>query len=164
MGLFERSVHSKEIILGRTAANKFTSCDLKGRKVNPKGYLLDKRGNIINKKGKIVWRSHELMYNEPMKIFPWTEFSINWIMGNLDRDVTQNPKHDDEYDLDGRRINTCGYLIDHHDNVVDSFAGNILFKREILSSAYGMEAEIPLVFKSGLLRPPEMDTVEYQFE
>jgi hypothetical protein len=149
MGLFERHLHSKEIILGHTSQNRFTSCDLRQRKVNSKGYLLDKPGNIIDKSGKIIWRSHELMYNEPMKIFPFTEFSINWIMGNLDRDVTLNPKHDDEFDLGGRQINTMGYLIDHLDNVIDSFGGNVLFKRDILSSKWGMEAEIPYVFRSG---------------
>ena len=149
MGLFERHLHSKEIILGHTSQNKFTSCDLRQRKVNSKGYLLDKPGNIIDKSGKIIWRSHELMYNEPMKIFPFTEFSINWIMGNLDRDVKLNPRHDDEFDLNGRRINTMGYLIDHLDNVIDSFDGNVLFKRDILSSKWGMEAEIPYVFRSG---------------
>lgn len=163
MGLFKRNIHSKEIILGRATNTKFTACDMKGRKVNPQGYLLDKPGNIINKRGIIIWRSHELMYNEPMKIFPWTEFSLNWIMGNLDRDVTKNPKHNDEHDLNGRRINTCGYLIDHLDNVVDAFGGNILFKRDNLSSKYGMEAEIPYVFISGLLKEPEMDDIEYQF-
>ena len=164
MGLFERHLHSKEIILGHTSQNKFTSCDLRQRKVNSKGYLLDKPGNIIDKSGRIIWRSHELMYNEPMKIFPFTEFSINWIMGNLDRDVKLNPKHDDEFDLNGRRINTMGYLIDHLDNVIDAFDGNVLFKRDILSSKWGMEAEIPYVFRSGQLRQPEMDLIEYQFE
>jgi hypothetical protein len=54
---------------------------------------------------------------------------MNWIKGNLAHDVTQNTKHDDGFDLDGRRINTMGYLVDHMDNVVDVFGGNILFKK-----------------------------------
>lgn len=108
-----------------------------GRKVNSKGYLLDERGNIIDTKGKVVWRSHELMYNEPPKIFPFTEFSMNWIRGNLGRDVTKNPKHNDEFDLDGRRINSMGYLTDHQENIIDIFRGNIVFRKEVLESRYG---------------------------
>ena len=77
------------------------------------------------------------MYDEPMKIFEFTEFSLNWIKGHLDRDVTQNPKHDDEFDLDGRRINSMGYLIDRVGNVVDVFGGNIVFKKEILECKFG---------------------------
>lgn len=52
------------------------------------------------------------MYNEPMKLFPFTEFSIHWIKGHCAKDVTLNPRHDDEHDDEGKRINTMGYLID----------------------------------------------------
>ena len=52
------------------------------------------------------------MYNEPMKLFPFTEFSIHWIKGHCTKDVTLNPRHDDEHDDEGKRINTMGYLID----------------------------------------------------
>jgi hypothetical protein len=107
------------------------------RKVNSKGYLLDTRGNIIDKSGTLIWRSHELMYNEPMKLFPFTEFSINWIKGHCAKDVTLNPRHDDEHDGDGKRINTMGYLIDGMDNVIDVFNGNVLFKREVLEDRWG---------------------------
>ena len=112
LGQFERDRRSKEIILRCRAKKKQALCDLKGRKVNIKGYLIDEDGSIINKNGDIIWRKHELMDDEPMKIFEFTEFSLNWIRGHLDRDITQNPKHDDEVDLDGRLINTMGYLID----------------------------------------------------
>ena len=101
------------------------------------------------------------MYNEPMKLFAFTEFSINWIKGHCTRDVTLNPRHDDEYDDDGKRINTMGYLIDGMDNVIDVFNGNILFKREVLEDRWGQEAEIPYVFRSGQLKEPEMDVIEY---
>jgi hypothetical protein len=152
MGIFERDKYSKEIVLCQNSQeSKHTSRDLRGRKVNPKGYLLDLRGNIIDRDGNLVWRSHELMFNEPPKIFPFTQFSINWIRGNLDRDVTRNPKHDDEFDLDGARINTMGYLIDDKENVIDAFRGAIVFRKEILENRYGQEAEIPYIFRSGKL-------------
>ena len=133
---------------------------MRGRRVNIKGYLLDERGNIIDKSGSIIWRSHELMYNEPPKIFPYSEFSMNWIKGNMDRDVTKNPKHDDEFDLDGHRINTMGYLIDDKENVVDVFRGAIMFKKDILEDKYGQESEIPYIFRSGKLLQPQMDEIE----
>jgi len=160
IGQFQRDKHSKEIVLCRGGKNDFSSRDLLGRKVNPKGYLLDERGNIIDKKDRIIWKSHELMYNEPPKITRFTEFSMTWIRGNLAHDVTRNPKHDDEYDLDGRRINSLGYLIDHLGNVVDIFGGNVLFKKQVLERYFGQEAEIPYIYRSGLLLEPEQDAIE----
>lgn len=130
--------------------------------MNATGYLLDQRGNIIDKQGNLVWRSHELMYNEPPKIFPFTEFSMQWIKGNMDRDVTQNPKHDDYFDLDGHRINTMGYLIDDHENVVDVFRGAMLFSKIILDNKFGQEAEIPYIYRSGKLMQPENDELEQE--
>jgi DNA polymerase elongation subunit (family B) len=37
-----------------------------------------------------------------------------------------------EYDLNGNKINTMGYLVDEFDNIIDVFGGNIVFKKEIL--------------------------------
>lgn len=90
IGYFDRDKNSKEIILCKNEKdiNDYSSYDKRGRKVNSKGYLVDKRGNVINKKDIIIFKSHELMFNEPPKIFKFTEFSINWIKGLMDRDVT----------------------------------------------------------------------------
>ena len=118
----------------------------------------------MDKGGDLIWRSHELINDEPMKIFEFTEFSLNWIKGHLDHDVTQNPQHDDEFDLDGRRINAMGYLIDHSGNVVDVFGGNVVFKREILENKFGQDSEIPYVFRSGRLKLPEVDPLEQQLQ
>ena len=70
-----------------------------GRPVNAAGYLIDGKGNIINTKGTIMFKFWEIFYQEPPKIFNFTQFSLSWIKGDLDRDVTKNPRHDDEYDL-----------------------------------------------------------------
>lgn len=118
----------------------------------------------MDKDGELIWRSHELVNDEPMKIFEFTEFSLNWIKGHLDHDVTQNPQHDDEFDLDGRRINAMGYLVDHSGNVVDVFGGNVVFKREILGNKFGQDSEIPYIFRSGRLKLPEMDPLEQQLQ
>lgn len=96
----------------------------------------------------------EIMYNEPPKIFKFTEWDINWIKGNLDRDVTKNPRHDDMYDLDGRLINSLGYLIDTQHNIVDQH-GRLVFRREILTRAYGQDARIPRIFTSDHLLKPK---------
>ncbi len=163
IGYFDRDKNSKEIIPCKNEKdiNDFSSYDKRGRKVNSKGYLVDKRGNIINKKDQILFKSHELMFNEPPKMFKFTEFSINWIKGLLDRDVTNNPKHDDEYDLNGNKINTMGYLVDEFDNIIDVFGGNVVFKKDILIQKFNIqEAEIPLVFRSGQLKEAEKDTIE----
>ena len=110
--------------------------DHTGKRVNAAGYLIDDHGNIIDKKGVIKFYFWELLFQEPPKIFKFTEFSIEWIKGRLDRDVTKNPKHNDEFDLDGRRINTLGYLIDDSGNIVDKHGKEVL-KREILTQAHG---------------------------
>lgn len=100
------------------------------------------------------------MYDEPMKIFEFTEFSVNWVKGNFDHDFTNDPNHDQKFDLDGRRINSMGYLIDEEGNIIDVFGDKIVFKKEILECKYGQDAEIPFIFRSGKLKQPEMDAVE----
>jgi hypothetical protein len=174
IGQFKRDRNSKEIILCYSGKNDFVSKDLLGRKVNPKGYLVDRAGNIIDKNDQIIWRAHELMYNEPPKICEFTEFSMTWIRGNTAHDVKQNPQQNDEYDLDGRRINSLGYLIDQHENIVDVFGGNCLFKSQVLEKwsggvkiderdnkfRGGQEAEIPWIFRSKKLLEPELDAME----
>lgn len=126
---------------------------MRGRLVNGLGYLIDERGNIVNEKGSIMFNFWELMFQEPPKIFDFTEFDINWIKGTLDRDVTKNPRHDDEYDLEGRLINTLGYLVDVAGNIIDQH-GKIVFRKEILTNAYDQDAKIPPVFTMGLLYKP----------
>jgi hypothetical protein len=61
---------------------------------------------------------------------------LNWIKGALDRDVTLNPLHNDEFDLMGRRINTLGYLINKEESIVDQH-GKEVFKNEILTQYCG---------------------------
>ena len=174
IGIFDRDPDSKEIIMNQNENEtehyrKFWTYDKTGRRVNPKGYLLDNKGNIIDKDSdpergncNIIWSSHELLYNEPPKIFTFTEFSEYWIKGNLDRNFKMDPKNDNAVDLDGLRVNELGYLIDHNENIVDSKSGTVVFRREILSKAETQDAEIPKVFKSGnlLAIDPDDDEIE----
>lgn len=127
--------------------------DLDGRLVNATGYLIDSKGHIVNKNKEIIFNFYEVLFNEPPKIFHFTDFSIEWIKGCLNKDVTKNPFHDDEFDLIGRRINTMGYLINNEESVVDQH-GKEVFKAEILTKMYGQDAEIPEIFRNGKLRRP----------
>ena len=79
-------------------------------------------------------------------------------------DCTTNPKHDDEYDIDGRKINSVGYLIDNLDNIIDIFRGNTVFKNNILEKKYGQVSEIPYIYRSGKLMMPDLDTIDMEFK
>lgn len=57
-----------------------------------------------------------------------------------------------------------GYLINEKGDIVDVFNGNTIFKREVLESRYGMEAEIPKLFAMGILREPDRDPVQKWLE
>ena len=153
IGQFGKDPESKEIIL-KTDPKTGLSVDNLGRRVNAAGYLIDKDANVINKKGKIMFFFWELLYQEPPKIFEFTKFSMQWIRGRMNKDVTQNPRHNDEFDMDGRKINTMGYLIDDRGNIVDKH-GKEVFKVAILSEAFGQDAQIPLIFRSGKLQQPD---------
>ena len=50
--------------------------------VNATGYLIDEAGNIVRyTKGEreIMFYFWEIMYQEPPKLFEFTEFDIGWI-------------------------------------------------------------------------------------
>ena len=96
-GRFRRDADSKEIILNFDNA-KCRALDEDGRMVNAAGYLINEHGSIVNKQGKVIFNFWEVLFNEPPKFFSFTEFSIDWIKGSLNRDVTKNPLHDDETD------------------------------------------------------------------
>ena len=102
--------------------------------------MLDELGNIISKKGDIIWRSHELLFNEPPKIFKFTEFSIYWIKGMLDHELVDGAVHHHEYDLEGRRINSLGYLVDAQDNIINRWSNQIIFRKVLLTECRGQES------------------------
>lgn len=142
---------------------KIKSQDLRGRRVNSKGYLLDDSGNIVDKTGKIIWRSHELLYNEPPKIFNFTEFSINWIRGLLDHKIAEGHVHSEEVDNDQRRINSLGYLVNEQGDIIDRWKNAIMFRKVLLEEYMGQESQIPFVFRSGQLKCPE-DNIDRQLQ
>ena len=77
-------------------------------------------------------------------------------MGEFEKDVNLSLKQPHEFDLNGKRINKFGYLIDERGNIVDVYNGNIVFKKEILDQTKENEGQIPKVFREGKLRIPPM--------
>jgi len=90
---------------------------------------------------------------EPPKIFSFTKFNIDRVLGNFNRDAKGQPqlkkgrKKGEFFDQDGNRVNKKGYLVDNRGNVIDR-KGDLVFKKSILTK----EGEIPKVFRNGLLR------------
>lgn len=85
------------------------------------------------------------------KIFPFTKFNIDSILGCLDRDVNEKliileGKHGETVDQDNWRVNAKGYLIDKVGNIIDR-KGNWIFDKDILDE----EGEIPKVYWKGVL-------------
>jgi hypothetical protein len=127
---------SKEIMI---RVDKLTGrgIDDLGRPVNAMGYLIDDIGNIIDVKGDVIFNFWELYHLEPPKIFSFTQFSLNWIRGNLKNGQTKfDPREDQIFDLDGRLVNTAGYLIDKDDNIIDQY-NRVTFRKELLTNNQG---------------------------
>jgi len=97
--------------------------------VNKRGYLIDEKGNVVDAKGRKLFDHFALSMNgEFPKIFPFSKFNIDSIMGDCEIDPLGNPivqtekKKNGEVvlkDNKGRRVNIRGYLIDDQGNVVD---------------------------------------------
>lgn len=123
-----------------------------GRRVNEKGYLVDERGNVIDKNGKVIFSQNHLKQGEPPKIFGFTKFNINTIMGDIEMNPVSEPilftdANGNKIDRQGRRVNEKGYLVDSLGNVIDK-QGKKMFDRVILDG----DGEIPKVFRMGILK------------
>ena len=161
IGSFRKNNNSKEIIIEKknSSTNKTQKVlvDKLGKLVNQKGYLVDNLGNIVNKDGKIVFRKHTLLFNEPPKFFRFSEFSLNWILGAFNRDemgtplIEFSPYLGGYRDLEGRVVNSLGYLVDQEGNIVDQ-TGKIVMMKEILESYKEEWVQIPKVFRAGVLK------------
>lgn len=127
--------------------------DLDKREVNSKGYLVDGEGNVINKRGLVIFKKNQLSpEGEIPKLFPFTKFNVDSIIGCLEKDdkgryLLQEGPRGETVDMDGRRVNSKGYLIDKVGNIIDR-NGNRVFDKDILDE----EGEIPKIFRKGVLR------------
>ena len=137
IGQLHKDNDSKELLIRIDKENN-KAVDELGRPVNANGYLIDSQGNIINYKQERIWNFWELLYQEPPKIFQFTQWSLDWIRGNLvkGRELKFEENQDQLYDLDHRMINVEGYLIDKGENVIDKY-GRIVFKNDLLTLQKG---------------------------
>ena len=107
---------------------------------------------MVDKDGKKLFEKRHLKNGEIPKILPFTKFNIKNVLGNFEMDPIGNPilgknSKGDLLDIDGKRVNKRGYLIDNEGNVIDK-NNKMMFNKEILDP----EGEIPKVFRTGLLK------------
>lgn len=166
IGVFSKDPASKKILF--CSDDKSAALDRLGRRVNPSGYLVDRMGNVVTQaEGRIVFFKSQLLFNEPPKLFPYTKFRLEWVQGNLNYDLFGCPVFSpaqverakrggeaDLFDLDGRRVNASGYLVDERGNVVDK-RGYVVFKREVLDlDSDKRQTQVPKVFRLGVFERP----------
>lgn len=123
-----------------------------GRRVNEKGYLVDRDGNIIDKEGRKIWHAKDLKFGDFPKIFQFTKFNINNVIGDFEMSPLTDPILEKDangnfIDRRGRLVNARGYLIDREGNIIDKY-GKKMFDRAILSA----DGELPKVFRINLLK------------
>lgn len=110
--------------------------DLFGRLVNSKGYLIDNQGNVVNRDGLVLFERRHLLSNEIPKIFSFTRFSIDSILGHFEMDplgvpVLNKSNQGCIVDQEGRTVSAKGYLINEDGNIIDS-KGHLVFRKEQL--------------------------------
>ena len=65
--------------------------DIKGRKINSRGYLINEFGNIIDNDGREIFEQKHVMNDEIPKIFPFTKFNVKNVLGEFEMDPLGNP-------------------------------------------------------------------------
>jgi hypothetical protein len=95
------------------------------------------------------------------KIFTFSKFNVNSILGDFEMDPLGNPVLNRDKknpsvlrDNKGRRVSKKGYLIDDLGNVID-MRGNKVFDQKVISHEDG---DIPKVFRKGILRRDSVDS------
>ena len=120
--------------------------------VNQKGYIVTRDGHICTREGKVLFLKAQLKNGEFPKIFPFTRFNINRIIGEVEMDpggqpIMQKNEQGRSIDNKGRLVNQKGFLCDKHENVVDC-RGKIVFEKALLEH----NGDIPEIFRSNILR------------
>ena len=149
--------------------------DMRGRKINRRGYLIDSDGNIINKKGDIIWLAHELVDGDFPKLPEFMKFDISRIQGvhehqegtpRSHKEIDQDPDLPVGCfkDIEGNVINSLGYLIDpEFGHIVDKQGKKVFDKSELVDNGLN----IPFVFRKSAVNgkmSPLSDGKREQFE
>lgn len=152
MGVFDRDSNGKiKILQGKDEKGKDVLVDKAGFMVNSKGYIVNKQGSICTRHGKVLFLSTHLKNGEFPKIFPFTRFNINRVLGDFDVTSDGQPVlrsvNSTLLDKKGRVVNNRGYLIDKQGNVID-IRGKLVFEKQVLEE----NGDIPQIFQINLLR------------
>jgi hypothetical protein len=85
MGVFDRDPSRKiKLLKGKDERGKEVTVDKAGYMVNNKGYIVNREGSICTRQGKVFFLSKHLKDGEFPKIFPFTRFNINRVLGDFD--------------------------------------------------------------------------------
>ena len=121
--------------------------------VNQKGYISTRDGHICTRGGKVLFLKAQLKSSgEFPKIFPFTRFNINRVLGDIEMDPGGQPlllqnAHGRTVDRQGRLVNGKGFLINHKGDVID-IRGKVAFEKALLEH----NGDIPEIFRSNILR------------
>lgn len=113
--------------------------DKAGRKINQAGFLVDEDGNIVNQAGDIIFKKEDLDDNGelPLKVgLERYNFNPFDILGNFDNttnvpnpeDITDMNGEENLRDINGRKVNKHGYLVDDDGNIVNRRGRKIMDK------------------------------------
>jgi hypothetical protein len=152
MGVFDRDASDNiKYVRGKDENGRDVAVDKAGYMVNNKGYIINKEGCICTRQGKVLFLASHLKNGEFPKIFPFTRFNINRILGDFDLMSNGQPVLTSQngmlLDKQGRHVNARGYLIDNMGNVID-IRRKLVFEKKVLDS----NGDIPEIFQINLLR------------
>ena len=153
MGVFDRDgAGNIQLLLGKDERGKDVFVDKAGFMVNQRGYIVTRDGHICTREGKVLFLKAHLKNGEFPKIFPFTRFNINRILGDIEMDPGGQPileKNDYGLTFDklGRMTNGKGFLIDGSSNVID-IRGKVVFEKLLVEH----NGDIPEIFRSNILR------------
>ena len=153
MGVFDRDDKGDiQLLLGKDEKGKDVYVDKAGFMVNQKGYIVTRDDHICTREGKVLFLKSQLKNGEFPKIFPFTRFNINRVLGDIEMDPGGQPilmrnQSGQLVDRQQRLINQKGFYIDYKGDVVD-VKGKTVFEKALLEH----NGDIPEIFRSNILR------------
>ena len=109
-------------------------------------------GHICSREGKVLFLKSQLRNGEFPKIFPFTRFNINRVLGGVEMDpggqhILLKNEEGVPVDRKGRLVNAKGFLCNTRGDVVD-IRGKVVFEKALLEH----NGDIPEIFRSNILR------------
>ena len=80
-----------QLLLGKDERGRDVYVDKAGFMVNQKGYIVTRDGHICTREGKVLFLKAQLKNGEFPKIFPFTRFNINRVLGDIEMDPGGQP-------------------------------------------------------------------------